>query len=154
MGQAAAGIVECDCPSCESTSRGRGLEACKHGRAPVMAGRVDHPDLAAPAAVARAAYDDAREKLAALAEAEAAVRSEAERPARSVAPFDADFSRARDAVAERRALRLCHRHRYASDPRPAPEATPAPPAPAAPPPPSRGLRDARGARGPRRRRMG
>src|SRR4051812_4369650 len=104
----AAGLVECDCPSYEATYRGNGLETCKHGRALIMVGLVDYPDFV-PAPDPRDAYNDARAKLAALAEAEAVVRVEAETPAPVAPAFDADFYRAQNAVAERRALWLSHR---------------------------------------------
>jgi hypothetical protein len=120
--------VECSCPSYTKTHEGTS-SLCKHGRALVMVGLVDYPDETA--ADARAAYDSAREKLAAIAETEDAVRREGENQAdvRSlnsharVAPaFDADFYRAQNAVAERRALWLSHRHLHTSDPLPAPKA--------------------------------
>jgi hypothetical protein len=117
--------IECACPSYQKSHAGTS-SLCKHGRAMVMVGLVDYPDETADAA--RAAYDSAREKLAAIAEAESVVRSEAENQAdvitlnspAPVAPaFDADFYRAQNAVAERRALWLSHRHLHTSDPLPA-----------------------------------
>src|SRR4051794_20117916 len=54
--QTAAGLVECDCPSYESTYRGNGLETCKHGRGLIMAGLLDYPDFDEPADRSRDAY--------------------------------------------------------------------------------------------------
>src|SRR4051812_26305950 len=45
VAQTTAGLVECDCPSYESTYRGNGLETCKHGRALIMVGLLEYPDF-------------------------------------------------------------------------------------------------------------
>jgi hypothetical protein len=144
------GLVVCDCKSYVATHEGTS-STCKHGSALVLMGLLPKPCCVANT---RVAYDDAREraaavaptpdgptapapyaehvaKLAALEVAEATVRSEGENqdynvnliPPAPVAPaFDADFYRAQNAVAERRALWLSQRHMHTSEPMPAPKA--------------------------------
>jgi hypothetical protein len=129
--------VVCTCLSYTKTHEGTS-SLCKHGRALVMVGLVDHPaEAAAPAFVhvadefdepGRAAYDTAREQLAAIAEAEAAVRSEAEAPAPVVkAPihpttYDPQWQAALAAVSKGAAIWIDHRHLHTSDPLPTPKA--------------------------------
>lgn len=110
-----AGLVVCDCPSYEATYRDNGLATCKHGQALVLVGLLEAPSAVvrpAPAPIAdgvdepdlRDAYNDHRETQA----------------ARAVAPFDAELYRAQNAVVERRALWLEHRHLHTTGPMPTP----------------------------------
>ncbi len=108
--------IVCTCPSYTKTHEGTS-SLCKHGRALVMVGLCDYPDSVTDP---RDAYNDAREKLAALEVAEATVRAEAGQPAPVAPAFDAELYRCQNAVAERRALWLAHRHLHTSDPLPAP----------------------------------
>jgi hypothetical protein len=116
-----SGLVECSCPSYIATHAGTS-STCKHGQALVIVGLLE-----APAAVAqpdpRDAYNDAREKLAALEQAEQVVRSEGEMPSppvKSIHPttYDPQWQAALAAVAKGNAIWIDHRHLHASEPLP------------------------------------
>jgi hypothetical protein len=143
------GVLRCDCPDFEARSGNQVGYRCKHLTGLATFGLLEAPGakgthlMSTPAFVhvpdefdepdPRDVYNTHREMLAALAEAEEQVRAEGEAdllkvpvdpPARAVPAFDADFYRAQDAVAERRALWLAHRHFHTADPLPKPAPVP------------------------------
>jgi len=114
-----AGTLQCACPDFSARSGDQVGYRCKHLIGLVMVGLLDAPKVEAQPDP-RVAYNDAREKLAAIAESEAVVRSEAKPPARVVPVFDREPYRIANIVAKGDACWLIQR------PRPVPATLPAP----------------------------
>jgi hypothetical protein len=110
------GLVVCDCPSYISTHEGT-CSTCKHGMALIEVGLLDAPKHTPARAFVPDEFDEAPVEAAAATPAveQPALTVEA-RPA--PAPFDIDFYRAQNAVAEGRALWLAHRDDFAAEPLP------------------------------------